>query len=272
MRSKIGWVLFTLLGIGVLVNACTTKYLIKPGDSLDTAYGKAMHFYTTKNYSDAAKAFETVLDLGRGTPKAQDAQYYLAQSYFKDHDYLLAANEYKHFYTYYPQSNRVEDVQFKEAYCYYLLSPSYKLDQSNTNNAIELFQLFISKYPDSNQAQKAGSYIDQMTNKLAHKIYAAAQLYERNDEYKASAIYYGLVFQQYPQSAWAEIALEKQIESYVLLAENSVPNKQEQRFNEAVQTYDKFIQVFPKSKYRPDAENYYGTAKDALSKMKAQKK
>lgn len=272
MRSERKWVLCMIVGLTMLVGACANKYIIKPGDSLDTAYGKAMHFYTTKNYRDAASAFNTVLDLGRGTPKAQDAQYYLAESYFKEHDYLLAANEYKHFYTYYPQSDRVEEVRYMEAYCYYKLSPSYKLDQTNTNQAIELFQLFISRYPDSDRSTKAGKYIDEMTNKLAHKIYAAGQLYQRNDEFKASAIYFGLVFNKYPQSSWAELALEKQIEAYVLLAQNSVPNKQEQRFNEAVQTYDKFVQVFPKSKYRSDADDYYSTAKDALSKLKSQKK
>ncbi len=251
----------------LIMAGCANKYLIKPGDTLDVAYNKALHLYKTGSYDEAAHAFETVLSLARGTAKAEQSEYYLAESYYHNREYLLAANEYKRYYTYYPKSDKRQEMQFKEALCYLKLSPRYQLDQTNTNKAIELFQLFVSRYPNSPKADEAGKYIDQLRDKLARKLYEAAHLYMRNDHYKAAAIYYGLTVDEYPETDWAEVALAKQVNAYLQLAENSVESKQEERYNKVVATYQKYVQIFPDGKDRAQVEDAYSTAKKALSEI-----
>lgn len=265
-RSRI---YFLLLGtLGFILAGCTNKYVIKPGDTLDVAFKKADHFFKVHDYDQASNAFETVLSLSRGTARAEQAEYYLAESYFLNKEYLLAANEYTRYNEFYPRSEKREEIQFKEALCYYKLSPRYKLDQTNTNKAIELFQLFISRYPSSaSEDSLAGKYIDKLRNKLAHKTYEAARLYMRNNHYRAAAIYYGLTVDQYPETGWAEIALAKQVTAYLELAQNSVRAKQEERYNKAVEAYQKYVQIFPDGKNRQEAENSYSTAKEALSRL-----
>ncbi|HKJ31850.1 MAG TPA: outer membrane protein assembly factor BamD [Balneolales bacterium] len=254
----------------IFTQACANKYAIKRGDSLRVAYNKAMTIYKEHKYDDASQAFQTVLSLGRGTGYAKDAQYYLAQSYFNDKQYLLAASEYKRYYTYYPKDKRREEVQFKQALCYYKLSPNYNLDQSKTEKAIELYQLFISRYPNSKLSNRAGKYIDQMRDKLARKMLEAARLYQRLRDYKASALYFGLTIDNYPETKWAQVALAEQVHAYVLLAQNSISSKQEERFNKAVDTYQKYTQLFPKGNNRHEAEHYYKVAKEALNKISKQ--
>jgi len=259
-----------ILLIGILayiLAGCANKYMIKPGDTLDEAYKKAEHFYNVHDYDQASSAFQTVLSLARGTARAEQAEYYLAESYYHNNEFLLAANEYKRYYTYYPKSPKREEMQFKEALCYYKLSPRYKLDQTNTDKAIELFQLFISQYPNSDQSSQAGKYIDKLRDKLAHKTYAAAKLYMRNNHYKAAAIYYGLTVDQYPETNWAESAMARQVTAYLELAQNSVPSKQKERYNKAIAAYQKYVQIFPDGKNRAEAENSYSTARDALAKL-----
>jgi len=261
-----------ILIVIVMFQACANKYNIKRGDSLKVAFDKAVHVYKAHKYDEAAQSFETVLSLGRGTGYAKEAQYYLAESYFKDKQYLLAASEYKRYNTFYPKDQRHQEVQYKEALCYYKISPDYKLDQSKTRKSIELFQLFISKYPNSKLADQAGKYIDKMRDKLAHKMLGAADLYQRLRDYKAAALYYGLTMDNYPETKWAEVALANQIHAYVLLAQNSVPSKQEERFSKAVDSYQKYMQLFPKGKNRDIAENNYKTAKKALNELASSNK
>ena len=83
-----------------------------------------MYFFEQENYTDAASAFDTVTRVGRGTEYGQDAQYYLAESYYRDRQYLLAASEFDRYVSYYPQDQRRPEVEFKAAICYKNLSPN----------------------------------------------------------------------------------------------------------------------------------------------------
>ncbi|MDZ7680314.1 MAG: outer membrane protein assembly factor BamD [Fodinibius sp.] len=248
-------------------SSCKNEALIKPGDSLQTAYEKAIQLYESERYSDAADAFETVIEIGRGTDYGQQAQYYLAQSYFNNERYLLAASEYERYISLYPQGQNRQDVQFKEAYCYYQLSPRYKLDQSYTRQAIEKFRLFNSRYPESAQTQEASQYISEMRSKLAKKLYYSADLYMRTDQYEAAIIYYDLTIDNYPETNWAQRALVDEIQAYNTYASRSVQSKQQQRYQKAVDTYEKFVQLFPNGEYRQQAEAYVDEARSALAAL-----
>jgi outer membrane protein assembly factor BamD len=226
-----------------------------------------MSQYEQEEYGDAARALETVISIGRGTDYGRDAQYYLAESYFKDRRYLLAASEYERFLQFHPNSPRREEVTFKEALSYYHLSPRFRLDQSYTENAIEKFRLFLSRFPNSERADEAAEYIDELRSKLAREDYNAADFYMRTERFNAAAIYYDIVIDKYPDTQWAERALVRQIEAYILYAENSVPARQEERFEMALESYDRYLQLFPEGDNRSDAEDLFDRAMDGLESV-----
>src|SRR5699024_3474874 len=259
LTREINWMSFTtnnlfrfgsvMLALFVLAS-CKNENLIKRGDTLPVAYKKSMRLFKSEDYRDAANAFETVIELGRGTEYGKEAQYYLAESYFKDERYLMASAEYSRYETLYPQGKKQEEAQFKEAYSYYKLSPRYKLDQKYTKQAIEKLQLYISKYPNSEKRDKVAEYINEMRNKLAKKLYYAADLYLRTDRYKAASTYYDLAIDQYPETIWAQRALLGKINTYVIYADKSVRRKQRERYQKAIDAYETFVQLFPNGKYR----------------------
>jgi len=259
--------LLGFVAVLVLIAGCGNNKMIRPGDSLPEAFRKAKGLYVSENYNDATQAFETVISIGRGTEYAMEAQYLLAESYFKNGEYLLAASEYDRYANYYPQAEKREEVDFKQALCYYKLSPNYKLDQKYTQKAIELYKLFNSRYPNSDRTGEAGKYIDKLRTKLAHKYYHAAELYLRIDEYEAAAIYYGLTIDNYPETSWSEQALVKQIYAYIVYARNSVSSKQDDRYQKAIDAYEKYVQLFPKGEHRSQAEEYHDMARVALAKI-----
>lgn len=264
--TKLTTAICCLLIIGALAS-CKNRALIRPGDTLPEAFKKAMTLYEGEKYRDAAEAFETVINLGRGTDYAQEAQYYLAESYLNSSRYLLAASEYERHYTLYPRSEKREEVQFKEAFCYYKLSPRYKLDQTYTRRSIEKFRLFNDRYPNSDRREEAAKYIEEMRAKLAKKNYYAADLYMRTDRYQAAIIYYDLTIDNYPETIWAQRALVDEINAYNTYASRSVQSKKAERYQKAVESYEKFVQLFPNGEYRQQAEQYVDVARSALASL-----
>ncbi len=261
MRSSLPII---LLIAGLIFASCSQRSLIRPGDTLEVAFEKAMALYERGRYSDAANAFETVVSIGRGTEIGQDAQFMAAQSYFDSRQYILAAAEFQRYSVFNPRSERRETADFMEGFSYYRLSPRYNLDQSDTYRAIEAFQLFISRYPSSERAPEAVELIEEMRIKLAKKSFRAAEQFYRLRYYNAAAIYYGLTLEVFPETKWAELALVNQIRAYTTFAENSVPARQEERFQKAVDAYETYLQLFPRGENRQLAEEFYDNASRGL--------
>lgn len=258
-------IFFTIAAFALI--SCRSQDLIRPGDTLEVAFNKAKAQYDDENWSTAAEAFETVVSIGRGTDLGQEAQFLLAESYYNNRRYLLAASEYDRYATFYPRSERRELVDFKAAVCYYRLSPRYRLDQSYTQQALERFRLFNSRYPNSERVIESAEYITELRNKLARKQYEAAEFYKRTSRFSAAIVYYDLVLDNYPESNWAEEALVDKIEAYILYADNSIPASQLKRYQSAITSYETYLQLFPAGENRSRAEDLYDRASNEIESI-----
>lgn len=258
-----------LLGLIILFSACKNDALIQRGDTVEVAYEKAMAFFEKEDYNEAANAFETVIRIARGTEYGKDSQFYLAESYYNSRQYLLAASEYDRFISYYPQDPKREEIEFKAAMCYYHMSPRYKLDQGDTRTAIERFQLFNNRYPNSEFVSESADKIDELRNKLARKNYDAALFYKRTHRYEAATIYLDVTIDRFPESEWAEKALALQIDTFIEYADNSIEERQAERYSNAVDAYEKFLQLYPESDLRRQVENSHDDAQRKLNRISA---
>ncbi len=251
----------------ITLMSCGSSHTIQRGDSAEVAFEKAMSLYDAERYSRAAEAFEVVLSISRGTALAADAQFYLAQSHFNNNSFLLAASEFQRFSRTYTNDERRIEAEFMEAYSYYMMSPRYNLDQTDTYTALDRFQLFVTRHPDSDLADEAHEYMDELRDKLARKKFEAAEMYFRIGEYRSAALYYELTVEDFPESRWTERALLRKIETYVRYAENSVRERQQERFEEAVDSYQQYVQIFPRGEHRDRAEEFYNEALDGLAEL-----
>lgn len=258
-----------LLALALLIfcSGCKNEKLIQPGDTLPIAYKKAMWLYRNQKYDQAINAFQTVINAGRGTDYGQYANYYLADTYFKDKQYLLSGDAFQRYVMLFPQSDKAQMAQFNEAISYYKLSPRYRISQKYTHTAIEKFKLFIAEYPQSDKVDEAGDYIAQLRTKLAHKMYHAADLYDRLDQYEAAVVYYDKTLNNFPETEWAERALTQLIETYLEYASKSVPWKKIDRYEKAVAGYEQYLQLFPTGSHRKEVESYVNQARDALANL-----
>jgi outer membrane protein assembly factor BamD len=155
-----------------------------------------------------------------------------------------------------------------QAYCFYKLSPRVELDQTNTTKAISAMQTFINIHPNSDKVAEATAIIDKCRQKLEEKEYNAAALYYNIGHYKAAGITFANLLLDYPDSELGDKYKLLEIKSYYKYAVNSIMEKQKERYEEVVTQYLNFVDIYPDSKYKEEAEQYYTLSKNSLKTLK----
>ncbi len=204
---------FVLLLLGLL-SACSST-VDTTGFTAEQHLQYAQKLLTDGDYEEAVREYQSILLQYSGTAINDDAQYFLGMTYFKREQYILAAYEFSKLIRDIPTSTFVQDAQFMLAESYYKLSPNYQLDQSYTKKAIEEFQAFIEFFPTHPKVKEAEKKINELNLKLAHKEFHSAQIYERMEYYNAAMQYYTKVYETYHDTKYAPEALYNKIKILV---------------------------------------------------------
>ena len=158
-----------------------------------------------------------------------------------------------------------EDAEFQAAYSDYKQSPTYRLDQSNSLQAIEGFQNFSNNFPESKRVKECNKLIDELRKKMELKAFDEGMLYYNISYYQASIQVFENLLKDYPETSNAEEVRFLILKAEHEFAKNSIYEKQLDRFKLVVEKHKDFKDKFPKSKYQKDADNYF---KFATNKIK----
>jgi outer membrane protein assembly factor BamD len=150
-------------------------------------------------------------------------------------------------------------------YCFYLDSPSARLDQEVTQNAIDALQLFINLYPKSTRLDEANRLIIELRDKLVYKSYLSGKLYFDLNNYKAAVVALSSSLKDFPDTKYREELMYMLLKAKYLLAVNSVEEKKRERLSSALDEYYTFVDEYPESKYRKEVEKYYTTTAKLLN-------
>ena len=259
--------MIAILLISVIgISGCKSKFE-KLRASNDTArqYQEAIRLYNAKKYSKALILFDDLVKKFRGRPEAEDLNYYFAFTNYHLRDYTTARYQFKNFTDTYPNSPRAEECRYMSAYCYYLESPVYSLDQANTLKAIESLQLFINIYPESDRAEEASKLIDDLRGRLERKSYENSKMYLDIGDYLAAVIAFDNSLRDFPDTKYAEQLEFYKIEAQYLYALNSSERRKEERFRDAIEFADDFLSNYPESSYLKDANNYKADSEEKIT-------
>ncbi len=264
-KNKLNIFLSVLLIVLIAFTGCKSKYE-KLRASSDTAkkYREAVRLYEKKDYSKALGLFDDLVTKYRGTAEAEDLSYYFAYTHYKLRDNTTARYHFKTFADTYASSPKAEECRFMAAYCFYLESPIYSLDQENTVKAIEALQLFINLYPKGERVAEASKLISNLREKLETKSYANSRLFLDIGDYKSAVIAFRNSAREFPDTKYAEEMEFLTVKAQALYAGASFEVKQEERYNEAIQLYAEFIQNYPSSKYLKEAEAIKKSSEKAI--------
>jgi len=153
------------------------------------------------------------------------------------------------------------------AYCFYKQSPKPELDQTNTAKTIGMMQSFINTHPGSARIKDANEIIDICHGKLETKDYKAAQLYYDLGQFRAAAVAFAEVLNNYPESNRADEYKFMTIKSYYRFAELSIEDKKAERFEKVVEECNDFADRFPGSKLSKDVEHYLNLSQTNIKNL-----
>ena len=239
--------------------------LVKSAD-MEAKYLAAVKYFEKEDYSKAIILFEELVNIYRGTARAEEVNYYFAYCNYNMEDYLVAGYQFRNYVKSFPNNKHTEECAYLNAYCFYLNSPEYSLDQIDTKLAIKEFQKFTNQYPQSLKIPECNKLLDELRGKLERKSYENAMLYYNMNNYKAANVTFVNHLKDFPGNKHTEELNFLIIKSYYLLALNSIESKKQERFKMAIESYIKFIDGFPKSEYIKAAESIYTSALKNLEK------
>jgi outer membrane protein assembly factor BamD len=249
----------------ILFSSCSDYNKIVKSTDYEFKYKKALEYYEDGEFVRSSTLLKELLTIYRGTSKADKVYYYYAKSQFGMKDNMMAAHYFKTLVKEFPRSEYAEEAQFMVGYCYYLDSPGPRLDQQVTQNSIDALQLFINLYPRSTRIDEANRLIIELRDKLVYKSYLSGKLYYDLKNYKAAVVALTSSLKDFPDTKYREELMFMLLKAKYLLATNSVEEKKRERLSSALEEYFTFVDEYPESKYRKEAEKYHASTAKQLN-------
>ena len=213
----------------------------------------AKRAFEQKRYVQAYTLLKDVVTQLKGSDKAEESMYLLGLSHYENKEYPDAAAYFKAYYQRYPKGK------------YYLDSPEAQLDQSETVKAIEELQGFLDYFPRSDKVTLAQNAIFELQDKLTLKELQNAQLYYNlgtymGNNYESAIITARNAIKEYPYSKYKEELEMLVLKSRYQEANLSVDERKAERFRDVIDEYYSFINNYPDSPRRQEADNIFKIA------------
>ena len=127
--------------------------VLLPGSDQDN-YQAAFNLLRDGNYEEATSAFEQFLAVFPSSPLADNAQYWLAETYYVQRQYMVALPAFVRIVDEYPGSAKTPDALLKIGYC------NFELQQWDA--AREALQRVIREFPATTAARLATQRLERI--------------------------------------------------------------------------------------------------------------
>ena len=251
------------------ISSCSKYQKVLKSDDINYKYEQAVKYYKNAEFNKALPIFNELLPIFKGTNKAEEIAFYFAYTHYSTGDYLMASYLFNRFTINFPRSKHVEECKYMVAYCHYEEAPEFSLDATNTSLAIDKFQEFIDRYPNSDRVERCNQLMDELRLNLSRKAFANAKQYHTTENYRAAIIALDNVLIEYPDVENRQEIYFLILESSYFLAINSISAKKEKRLNMTIEYYNQFIDNFPESVYNDDVKKIYDVTKINLEQLKS---
>lgn len=263
--SKIVLVGFVLL---IIASSCTKYNKIYKSKDYEYKLKMADEFFAKKKYKVAQQLYEELFPVFKATVKFEELYYKDAYCFYYMKDYQQAQFLFKGFLETFPNSPKAEEVDYLHAYCFYKQSPKLELEQVNTTKAIGMMQTFINTHPGSARNKEATEIIDKGRIKLEQKEYRSAELYYNLSQFRAAALAFTNLINNYPESLKGDEYKLKIVKSWYRFAKLSFEDKQIERYEKVISEYQDFADRYPESKLLKEAESYSNLSQNHIKDIK----
>lgn len=277
--KNIVWVALTSL---LLLSSCANEFNnVYKSPDYHYRYEYAKECFANGKYTRAVTLLQELIVQAKGTSEAEESLYMLAMAEYCDRDYATASETFKRYVKSYPRGIYADMAQFYVGESLFMSTPEARLDQSETVQAIAAFQEYLDMFPNAKQKEQAQKRLFALQDKLVDKELKSAQLYydlgayfgnctSGGNNYQACIITAQNALKDYPYSSRREEFAVLIMKSKFELAQQSVESKKIERYQDAEDECYGFINEYPDSKERKNAEEYIkkckkmtGTASEA---------
>lgn len=251
---------FSLITLVLAFSSCSEYQKVLKETDVKPKYDMAQKFYDEEDYKRALRLFEQIAPKYVGKPQGERVMFFLADCYFKRKDYNMAGYQFERFIKSYPKSDRVDEASFYGATSYFELSPSYSLDQTDTDKALVKLQAFINMYPESEYFSKANEMAQELTTKKERKAFEIGKQFNKLGEFnyeilKSAVASLDNFVTDYPGSIYREEALYLKFEAATNIALNSFESLKKERLETAKEAYQVLKKQFPETKFAKKADD-----------------
>ena len=270
MTSKLNLITFCLLlAASVALSGCSEYSKVLKSHDINLKYDYAKKAYEEGKYMQSATLLNDMITPLKGTARGEEALFLLGMSYYKSKDYLNSGVYLKSYYNRYPKGLYTEDARYYCGYGYYLDSPDPQLDQSETLKGIEELQGFIDFFPKSDRVSSAQKAMFELQDKLTLKELQNAELYYNlgtymGNNYESCVIVADNALRNYPYTKFKEDLEFLKLKAKYQEAKQSVPEKQADRYRDVIDEYYSFINNFPSTENRKEADDMFKHANSRI--------
>ncbi|MEO1436085.1 MAG: outer membrane protein assembly factor BamD [Bacteroidota bacterium] len=261
-------IVFTL-ALFVLTGCRTEFEKVRTGNDVETKYKSGMELYDAGDYYKAQILFEQILGPIRSDARVEEVYFKYAYTQYYLRKYVLAAYYFKRFTDNFPNSQFAEEAAFMTAYSNYELSPTFRLDQTFSQDAVDAFQLFTNRFPESDRVTRANALIDELRAKMEKKAFNTADLYFKLQDYKAAHHTFSNLLKDFPDATDIERARFMVLKASHKLAENSIDFVKVERYQETIDAYYEFIDRHPASRFKKEAEDIFDDSVKNIDRLKS---
>ena len=235
-------------------------------------YEYAKESFALGKYQRAIILLTDLINIQKGTNKAEESLYMLGMAQYLSKDYESAAETFKKYTKSYPRGIYSEMAFYYVGQSLYMSTPEPRLDQTPTVAAIAAFQDYLDIYPNASLKATGQQRLFDLQDKLVKKELLSAKLYynlgsyfgnctDGGSNYEACIITAQNALKDYPYTNFREDFALLIMKSKFDLAAQSVDEKKADRYRDAEEECYGFINEYPDSPNKKVAEKYIETCK-----------
>jgi outer membrane protein assembly factor BamD len=231
--------------------ACVTQSrgLVPPGTAEPDKFlfDKGNEALNKKKWLTAREFFTRIVDNYPQSPYRPDAKLGVGDAYLGEgslESYVLAINEFKEFLTFYPTNPRADYAQYKLGYAHYKQMRGPQRDQTETREAVQEFETFVKKYPNSALLPEVQEKLRESRDRVSTSEDNVGYFYFRQKWYPGAIDRFKALLKSDPQFTARDAV-------YYYLAESLLKVKLDA---EALPYLDRLVKEFETSEYLEKAK------------------
>ncbi|MDZ4225170.1 MAG: outer membrane protein assembly factor BamD [bacterium] len=174
----------------------------------EAALKKCTSLAQRKHYEKAVECLEIFKSRFPQTQQGQEAELKIADTYYNQGEYLLAADTYLSFIKLFPAHAQVDYALYRTGLSYLKEAPkAIDRDQTYLVKAAEQFQTALRAAPNSPYREAIIRDLEVANDRLAKRIFYIGHFYYRTEEYISASLRFEELVNVYPKSPLVPRAL-----------------------------------------------------------------